>query len=253
MNQLNFINSQNNVSHYKKRKTVQNPKQILLSLAFLLLPIFIVISFIVCSVILSINGNNFVQIQNYRNIWYNSSNNVSDIRSENANFTGWISVEKTKFDFPIFNSNYKNCSFYIDEKCDVENGNNLILHTPKKANTDISNSTLLYKDINFFKRHPLIEVNTDYDKGYYIVFATFYSDSKNNLSDVYNFPTFNDGAFDTYITNLQKSSFLKTDFEIKNTDDFLTIILSEDEKEFVILARKVQKDEKINISNVTSK
>lgn len=249
MNDLNLEKKleQNN----KKIKTPLTLKQSLLKLILFFAPVILILTLILTAVFVMRDGYYLSQINDIKSIWHNSANNVTEIKQRHPDFSGWVNSDDGKFDFPIFSADYKNCSFYIDEKCDPESSKNLILHTPEKANRDISASVLSFKDINFFNRHPSLEVNTDYDKGTYIAFASFYSNTTD--FDAYNFHTLEKEAFKDSIESLAKSNFLKTNFDINNDDDFLTIILKDEEEEFVVIARKLRKGEEIVFSNDSTK
>ncbi len=253
MNKLNLNKSSKHIDEpiSKKAKRPFCLKQFLLNLVLICVPIILIVTLILTAVFVSRDGFYFSEIKNFRTTWHNSTNNVTEIKQQNSAFSGWINSDDGKFDFPIFSANYKNCSFYIDENCDLENSKNLILHTPKKTNKELNASVLCFKDINFFNRHPSLEVNTDYDKSTYIVFASYYSN--NTEFDVYNFNTYDEKTFDESIELLLKSSFLKTNFDINNEDEFLSIILTEKEEEFVVLARKLRKDEEIVFSSSSAK
>lgn len=226
-------------------------KKFLLNAILICVPIGLVITFVLTAVFVSRDGFYFSQINDFRSIWHNSANNVTEIKQKNSDFLGWINSDDGKFDFPIFNNSYKNCSFYIDENCDAENSKNLILHTPEKINKELNASVLSFKDVNFFNRHPSLEVNTDYDKGTYIAFASFYANSTD--FDAYNFHTFDEESFKRSMELLAKSNFLETNFDINNDDDFLTIILRDKEEEFIVIARRLREGEKIVFSNGSTK
>ena len=248
MNELNLNKPSEHINNKKRHFSL---KQFLLNIVLIFVPIILIVTLVLTGIFVSRDGFYFSQIDNFRSIWHNSTNNVTEIKQKNSDFLGWINSDDGKFDFPIFNNGYKNCSFYIDENCDVENGKNLILHTPQKTNKELCASVLSFKDVNFFNRHPSLEVNTDYDKSTYIVFASYYANTTD--FDAYNFHTYDEKAFDESMKLLLKSSFLKPNFDVKNDDAFLTIILTDKQEEFVVLARKLRKGEKIIFSSSSAK
>ncbi len=253
MNELNLNESSLQSDEHKniKKKKPFSLKQFLLNLILVILPIFLIITLVLTGVRVSKDGYFFNEINDFRGIWHTSSNNVSEIKEKNANFSGWINSDDGKFDFPIFNKKYQNCSFYIDENCDIESTKNLILHTPQKTNKELSAAVLSFKDINFFNRHPSLEVNTDYYKNSYIAFASYYTDTTD--FDIYKFNTLDEKDFNKSIDDLLKSSFLKPNFDVKRDDEFLSIILKDKTRDFVVLARKLREGEKIVFSSNSKK
>ena len=247
MNELNL----NKPSTNEGEKRPFSFKLILLNIVVFFVPILLVVTLVLTSIFVSRDGYYFAQIDKFRNIWHNSANNVTEIKQENPDFSGWINSDVENFDFPIFNSGYKNCSFYIDENCNPENSQNLILHTPEKINKELNASVLAFKDVNFFNRHPSLDINTDYDKGTYVVFASYYANSTD--FDTYNFHTLDEKALAESLEKLVKLSFLNPDVNVKNDDDFLTIIQKEKDEEFVVLARKLRKGEEIVFSSGKTK
>ncbi len=201
----------------------------------------------------------------------------------NKDFVGWLTVDGTGVDVPVVQTQdnetylrkdfYGNYSVYGAPFLDYRNNLNSLFNQKSIFNVMDRNLTvyghnmldnmvfaelLKYKDLDFYKEHPLIHFNTVYGDTTWKVFAAFLTnstdDQDNNYCLEYNFVGCDEDRFLPYIKELAKRTYINTGVDVNSKDTLLTLSTCDksviDEGRFVIVARLVRpnESEKVDVS-----
>ena len=189
-----------------------NKKQIIVKSLFLAASLTLLISVIYLAnyLLTATNQNNIVD--DSRDIWHSMStdnqngenftdNNqdgneivfpqpIETLLSQNSDFKGWITIDGTKVDNPIYHTD--NNDFYLNHNQQKKKStygalyfdcNNVI--TPEKTDKNLviyghrmKNGTMFgdlkkFRQLDFYKQHPTIEFSTLYETGIYKIYSIF--------------------------------------------------------------------------------
>ncbi len=181
----------------------------------------------------------------------------------NADMVGWIKIEGTEINYPVMQTKDDN-EFYlrrdfdknddrnglpfVDYRSDVFEPTTNILIYGHSMSSGLMFATLLnYKDESFFKKHPVIQFDTIYEKGEYEIVAAFQS----RLAYVdevtfryYNFfDTDSEEEFNDYISNVKRLSYYDTGVNAVFGDELITLSTCDKsitDGRMVIVARKTK-------------
>ncbi len=166
----------------------------------------------------------------------------SEYVAQNPETVGWITISGTNIDFPVVQSvdneyylthNFEQKSeyrgaIYMDYRNDASNLDaNTIIYGHNSYDGKVFSDLEQYKDIEFYKEHPIVEFNT-LDKYYqwkiYAVIITNQIASEDN-GYVFNFiyPHMEGPNFEGYINELNKRTLYYTGVDIKDGDRILTL------------------------------
>lgn len=209
-----------------------------------------------------------------------------DLREVNKEFVGWLRIKDTGVDVPVVQTGdneaylrkdfYGNYSVYGNPFLDYRNklknlidsrGTDLV---EADKNTTIYGHNMLdnmvfaellgYKEVDFYKAHPLIEFSTIYGETKWKIIAAFLvnstADLDNNYTLEYNFVNCYENNFAAYLTELQKRSYIHTGVDVDGNDVLLTLSTCDKaqiaEGRFVVVARLLRdgESEDIDMSSV---
>lgn len=179
----------------------------------------------------------------------------------NSDLVGWITVDGTPIDYPVMQTkknpeyylhkNYKKEDDYngvpfLDAACDVEDVNSNLMVYGHHMKSGLMFAHLVdYDSVDFYKKHPVLEFDTLYEKRSYKVVAAFYSrvyDKEDDVFKYYNWPGhLNEKQFNNYIKNVKKLSVYDTGVEPKYGDQLISLVTCAYQTEdgrFVVVARK---------------
>ena len=200
-----------------------------------------------------------------------------DLKSINSEFVGWLRISDTGVDVPVVQTGdneaylrkdfYGNYSVYGNPFLDYRNQlKNLFNSKDKKLTAADKNTTIYghnmldnmvfaellgYKELAFYREHPLIEFDTIYGQSKWKIISAFLVNSTADLDEgytlEYNFVDCYEKNFAAYLEELQKRSFIHTGVDV-NADDVLLTLSTCDKSEieegrFVIVARMVRPGE----------
>ena len=201
----------------------------------------------------------------------------------NKEFVGWLKVDGTGVDVPVVQTGdnetylrkdfYGNYSVYGNPFLDYRNNLKALFEKDTKLLKPEKNYTVYghnmldnmvfaelldYRELDFYKSHPIIHFDTIYGKTTWKVIAAFLTNSTdeqdNNYCLEYNFVDCYDENFESYIKELQKRTYIDTGVDVKSGDTLLTLSTCDKsvirEGRFVIVARLVREgeSEKVDVS-----
>lgn len=190
----------------------------------------------------------------------------SKLLEYNSDTKGWLNIPGTNIDYPVlqaydgsefyltrdFEGNKdKNGSLFIDGNCNVdEPTKNIVIHGHNMDTTKMMFYELTkYKDINFYKEHPVITFDSIYDESKWKIIALLRVSGKNSANDGFNFMQGNfesDEEFLDFLYQIQVRSLYKCPVDVNEDDSLLMLSTCTYEVynyRTVVVARKVRKDE----------
>lgn len=184
-----------------------------------------------------------------------------ELYEQNEDMVGWIQIEDTEINYPVMytaDDFYLNHSFdkmksqsgvpFIDKRCEVEPfGTNTIIYGHNMNNGTMFAGIIRYKDMNYYKEHPIIHFDTLYEKQEYEIFAVFESKVYRKSDKVFKHYNFlnaeNELDFNEYINSVKALSLYDTGVAAKYGDELITLMTCSYQTEngrFVVVARKIQ-------------
>ena len=198
--------------------------------------------------------------------------NFRAVYDENSDTVGWISIpdtETTEINFAVVQSDDNEYylkhdflkkdndhgSIYLDYRNGVKDLDDVsVIYGHNMRDGQMFEALLAYKDINFYKEHPIIQYDTLYKQSQWVIFAAFYSITNPDKGEVFyynsplNYDT--DEAFMSYVTQIQIRNILDTGIDIQADDKLLvlstcdyTVDYNTYGGRFVVLARQLREGE----------
>lgn len=191
--------------------------------------------------------------------------------AKNQDIKGWISIPDTPLDYPIVqasdNDYYlrrdfdKNYSVYGVPFFDYRNkiakddvNRNIIVYGHYVQNHIMFGSVERYKDLSYYREHPIVNMDTIYNKNNYKIISVFYaSTNPAHPNNFYYIRTDfqDDQDFGLFIKEVQMRSIFNIPVDVNENDQLLTISTCShifDDARMVIVARKVRPDEPADVS-----
>ncbi len=196
----------------------------------------------------------------------------------NKDIIGWVSIDDTKIDYPVFQTD--NNDFYIDHDMyktenrygavfadynatitTAGNNRNVVLYGHNMIDGSMFTQLLDYKNLEFYREHPIVAFDTIYGEAQYKVFAVYIvnADEKDDDGYVFNYrrPAFQTSeAFNNFIAETRARSIIDTTeaVTLEPTDELLTLSTCSyefDNARTVVVARKLRAGESahVDVSN----
>lgn len=197
----------------------------------------------------------------------------TDLYALNNDFVGWISIKGLKIDLPVVqNDNYK---YYLNHNFKKKKSgygttfmqsdnsvaslskNTIIYGESMKTDKQMFTKLKEYKELEGYKKAPVIEFNTLYKDYKWKVFAVFITNANPEQDNGYLFkfnftelPWQDDEQyaelFDKYIHSCRERSLYNTGVDVKSSDKLLTLTTTSNEfkgARIVVVARMVRDGE----------
>lgn len=192
----------------------------------------------------------------------------------NSDIVGWINIEGTAVDYPILQTDDNN--FYLDNNFDKEYSRsgsifadhrasitpesrsaNIVLYGHNMASGEFFASIMNYKAYNdrldYYSAHPVINMDTIYEKGKYKIFAAMTTNVDEEDGEVFKYFKIHEfktkGEFNDYVGKvLDRSMFYNPDVDVTYGDEIITLStcdfsMGSADLRFVVFARRVRKGE----------
>ncbi len=186
----------------------------------------------------------------------------------NEDCAGLISIEDTVLNHPLMQSPYDE-DFYLTHDLNKdynaygvpfltlssdlkrESGNNIIYgHNIRYNDRDVFADLVFYEDIEFYKNHPLIKLVTDEGTDFYIIFAYYLIDTKDNDFVYWDKSEWeNEPEYLKYMEEVDKRNWLETGIPCDIGDKYLTLsscsveLAHSGSNRMVVMARKLHSGE----------
>lgn len=197
--------------------------------------------------------------------------------SLNPDVRAFVRIKDTPINYPIVqemdNDYYLRRDFYkednqygvpfFDFRVDVEKpSDNMMIYghnmdtSGRFLDVKMFGEIVKYKDIEYYKEHPIIDYSTVYEDGVYKVFSVFITNAYQNQGHVFDYYNFidaeNDEQFSEFLHQLKARSVIDTGVDVEPGDKLIT--LSTCSYEFndmrtVVVARRVRdgESEKVDV------
>lgn len=185
--------------------------------------------------------------------------NLKELYKINNDLVGWLKIENTNMNYPVMQTKdrpdyylrkniYKKYSVfgtpYIDENCDMENGNNLIIYGHHINGNKMFGELENYKNEEYYNKHKFIKFYTLNEKAEYEIISVFkttvYNDKGFKYYQYYNLE--DEREFETFINKCKELSLYDTQKIAKYGDKLLTLSTceySQSNGRLVVVARKI--------------
>ncbi len=190
----------------------------------------------------------------------------SKLVSYNVDIKGWLKIPDTKIDYPVLKSFYgsdfylyrdiegnsdKNGCLYLDYNSEIKPASkNIVIHGHNMETTGMMFSQLpKYRDINFYKEHPLITFDTIYKEAQWKVIALLRVSGQIASNGGFNYMqgTFeSDEEFLDFLYQIESRSLYHCPVDVNENDRLLmlsTCTYEVNNYRTVVVARKVRKGE----------
>lgn len=198
------------------------------------------------------------------------------LKKQNSDIRAWIKINGTKINNPVYQTD--NNDFYLDHDMDKQksrygaifidevarverdyNSQNIVVYGHHMKDGSMFASLKKYTDVNYYKKHPIIDFKTLYNESKYKIFGVFIINTRkeHDNGQVFNYrkPEFADqDQFLEFIDEVKKRSIIDTGVLVSKYDEILTLSTCTYEFEdarLVVMARKVR-DNEINIENTNA-
>lgn len=182
--------------------------------------------------------------------------------NQNKNLIGWLKIADTNIDYPVMqtgdNTFYldhdmnqkkdKNGTLFLDAGCDViRPSTNLIIYGHNMRSGTMFGSLGKYKSEEYYKKHPVIQFDSIYEKGEYQVMYVFNSHIYSESEIAFKYYQFIDVAsqkeFDSNMDAMAEMSLYDTGVSAQYGDMLLTLSTCDYEEKngrFVVVAKRVK-------------
>jgi len=195
----------------------------------------------------------------------------------NPDVVGWIKVPGTLTDNPVMQSDEDDPNFYLNHGyygssstlgtiyADALNNlgpwdtsQNITLYGHRAKDGSMFGGLKYYLGLDFYKKNPIFNFDTLYEKAKYVIFAVFVIDANNTDPDYFEWRQANfdsDEEFNKYVEDCKARSYITTDINVTPGDQLVNLVTCTyefDNARLVVIARKVRDGEVVDVSNATS-
>ena len=187
---------------------------------------------------------------------------IAQLFEQYPEMAGWLSIEDTKLDYPVMQTPDKPNYYlrrdlqgeydvygvpYLNEACDLQNSDNLIIYGHSIDNGDVFGSLLQYSSIEYFRAHPVIDFYTRDGLRRYTVLGAFITDVTPETGDGFAYNEFvradSKTAFDAFLSEVRTRACYQTDTPAAYGDQLLTLSTCEytlPDGRFVLVAVRME-------------
>lgn len=195
----------------------------------------------------------------------------------NPDTVGWVKIDGTKVDLPVVHrdgddANAEGNAYYLtrnfngkkakagtifaDFRATIGGKNqsdNIVLYGHNEADNTMFGDLDRYKHkLEYYKEHPVIQFNTNYEVGEYKIIGYFVTTvlpkqaADGAVFDYHNYVEFDKARYKSFMENILLRTQINTTVDTKFGDKFITLSTCSNEFEpsrFVVIGRKVRKGE----------
>ncbi len=180
----------------------------------------------------------------------------------NKKLIGWLKIDDTNIDYPVMQTidneyylthninqeNDRNGALFLDKDCDIlKRSTNFIIYGHHMRSGRMFGNLDDYESESFYKKHPVIQFDTIYEKGTYEVMYVFRSKVYKEEDVVFKYYQFIDcyseQEFESNMQAMAELSLYDTGVTAEYGDELLTLSTCDDSVEangrFVVVAKKI--------------
>lgn len=195
--------------------------------------------------------------------------------AKNPQTIGYLKIDGTKIDTPVVQAD--NDKYYLRHDFNGKSTSyGAVFATYKADFKPLDRNTLLYghnmfdgerfaalanyKSIDYFKKHPIIQFDTLFEKHQWKVYAVILTngsvDSNNGYFFDFTFDNCSDACFEEYIEELDKRKLYETGVDLLPTDKLITLCTCTyefDDSRLIVIARMVRDGESAEVNTKLAK
>lgn len=183
-------------------------------------------------------------------------NGYMELKSQNADFIGWIKINDTNINYPVMQSStpifYLRKNFnkeysyygtpYISELCNTDKSDNLIIYAHNMKNHKMFGDLEKYKSKDFYNSHRYIQFDTLNNKVTYEIISVFKTTP--NDFDYQNYTDFtNEEQFNIFMDKCKSLSLYDTETNSAYGDRLITLSTceySQKDGRLVVVAKQTE-------------
>jgi len=196
---------------------------------------------------------------------------------QNPDIVGWVSVNNTEIDLPVFKT--VNNDFYLNHDAarnlsgygalfmDYQNdivpyrkSQNLIIYGHHMQNGTMFGNLTKYKKLDFYKASPIVSFDSLYEKGTYKIFALMITSNDTDSTFGYDYSPYctdfeTQEDFMQWVEYSKQRSIVNTNVDVKEYDEIITLstcCYDFKDARFVVLARKVRDGENSEVDTAAA-
>ncbi len=186
-----------------------------------------------------------------------------ELYDQNTDVVGYLEIDETDFAYPVVqysdNEYYLRRGFdqeenqngtpFVDYRTNLKTTQNTIVYGHNMRTGTMFETLLQYRDLNFYREHPILRFDSVYEEGEYKVFGMFIANTREEDGEIFDYLNFLDGTeakFMEYVENVRVRSLLNTGVDVQPGDRLITLSTCSYEftdARFVVVARKIREDE----------
>lgn len=155
---------------------------------------------------------------------------IAQLFEQYPEMAAWISIEGTTLDYPVMQTPDKPNYYlrrdmqgeydlygvpYMNEACNLQDSDNLIIYGHSMDNGDMFGSLLKYSSAAYCEEHPVISLRTREGPRQYTVLGAFITDVTPETGDSFAYNDFinaaDQAAYEDYIQNVLARAYYRTD------------------------------------------
>ena len=182
--------------------------------------------------------------------------------NSNKKLIGWLKIDDTNIDYPVMQTNNneyylehnmnqekdRNGALFLDKDCDVvKRSTNLIIYGHHMKSGRMFGNLDDYESERYYKKHPIIQFDTIYEKGTYEIMYVFRSRVYSEGEVVFKYYQFIDcyseQEFNSNMQEMEALSLYDTGVKAEYGDQLLTLSTCDstvDDGRFVVVAKKIK-------------
>lgn len=186
-------------------------------------------------------------------------NGYMELKSQNADFIGWIKIDDTNINYPVMQSRTPNFYLrknfnieysyygtpYISELCSADKSDNLIIYAHNMKDHQMFGDLEKYKSKDFYNSHRYVQFDTLNNQGTYEIISVFKTTADD--FDYQNYTDFTDEEqFNTFIDKCKSLSLYDTETNAAYGDRLITLSTceySQDNGRLVVIAKQTEVSE----------
>ncbi len=183
-------------------------------------------------------------------------NGYIELKSQNADFIGWIKIDDTNINYPIMQSKTPNVYLrknfnkeysyygtpYLSELCSADKSDNLIIYAHNMKDNQMFGDLEKYKSKDFYNSHRYIQFDTLNNQRIYEIIAVFKTTA--NGFDYQNYTDFTDEEqFNTFMDKCKSLSLYDTETNSVYGDRLITLSTCEYSRKdgrLVVIAKQTE-------------
>lgn len=141
---------------------------------------------------------------------------------------------------------------FMDMRCSLwPRSQQIVIHGHNQKDKSIFGSLDDMRSESELKKHPIVEFDTIYEDGTYVIFAAFNASMNTDDSSYFNLERYNfdtQADFDSYIAEVRERSMFDIPIDVNYEDELLTLVTCsyyQDNGRFILFSRRLRADETV--------